>query len=36
MEARDATYSAEVDGLLRSRRTVRAFEVEEVPIETAS
>ena len=34
MDAGDARYSAVVDEVLRSRRTVRAFEVDEVPIET--
>ena len=34
MDAGDATNSALVDEALRSRRTVRAFEVDEVPIET--
>ena len=33
MDAADASYSA-VAEVLRSRRTVRAFEADEVPIET--
>jgi nitroreductase len=34
MDAGDAKHSALVDEVLRSRRTVRAFEVDEVPIQT--